>query len=384
MTATPRRPRILCVDDEQHVLDGLSRILRRSYEVEVARGGALAIYRLERRPYFEVVISDMRMPQVNGTKVLQAAREHMPDATRMLLTGQADVHDAAGAVNEGQIFRYLTKPCSPTELDRALQQAVEQHDLRVAQRQLIEETLTGSVRSIVELLAMANPMAFGRANRARELVVAVTRLIGFRDVWHMEMAALLSQIGVLTLPPELAQRLGEGGELTAAEEQLVDRLPHEALRVLGTIPRLDEVRETLSCLMLDFDGAPEDGPRGEQIPLGARLLRPILDLDRLMSRSIAPLEAVRRLEQRGGRYDPAVLTDLASLFQRGVANEPYVEMKLTEVREGMIFVADVRQPDGTLLIARRQKVTESLLDRIHSYWANLDTVNPVRVAPQPA
>jgi DNA-binding NtrC family response regulator len=131
MTTPARRPRILCVDDEQHVLDGLSRVLRRSYEVETVRGGAQALYRLERRPLLEVVISDMRMPQVNGTKVLAAAREHMPDATRLLLTGQADVHDAVGAVNEGQIFRYLTKPCRPSDLEKALHQAVEQYDLRV-------------------------------------------------------------------------------------------------------------------------------------------------------------------------------------------------------------------------------------------------------------
>lgn len=381
MTAPVRRPRILCVDDEQHVLDGLTRVLRRSYEVETVRGGMQALHRLERRPHFEVIISDMRMPGINGTKVLSAAREAMPDATRMLLTGQADVQDAIGAVNEGQIFRFLTKPCRPTELETALQHAVEQYDLRVAQRQVVQETLTGSIRALIEMLSIVNPTAFSRATRARELIVAVMHLIGFKDVWHMEMAAMLSQVGVLALPPDVATRLSEGRPLSDAEEELVAKMPEEALRILGDIPRLEEVREILTCLMYDFEALSGQPLRGEKIPLGARLLRPILDLDRLTSGGMKPLEAIQQLQARVDRYDPAVLADLATVYRRGHTNEPYIEMKLTEVQEGMTFVADVRMPDGTLLIARRQKVTEALLDRIHMFWSTIESVNPVRVAP---
>jgi response regulator RpfG family c-di-GMP phosphodiesterase len=378
---TSPRPRILCVDDEQHVLDGLSRILRRSYEVEVARGGVVALQRLQQRPHFAVVMSDMRMPGFNGTKVLKAAREQMPDATRVLLTGQADVQDAIGAVNEGHIFRYLTKPCRPTDLEAALQQAVEQHQLRIAQRELLEETLTGSVRGLVDLLAMAHPVAFGRATRARELVVALGGLIGFKDVWCIEMAAMLSQIGMLTLPADLAVRLAEGQPLSGEEEAQVGRMPQEALRVLQGIPRLDEVRTILHGLGLDFVGSPGQDPEGEAIPLGARILRPILDLDRLTSAGTSPVNAVRELQARTGLYDPAVLTDLGVILGRVAESESFVELQLTDVQVGMTFVRDVRMPDGTLLIARRQPVTEALLDRIHGYWAHIEAINPVRVAP---
>lgn len=378
---TTNKPRILCVDDEQHVLDGLSRVLRREYEVEVARGGGPALHRLREKPSFAVVMSDMRMPGINGTIVLKAAREQMPDATRLLLTGQADVKDAIGAINEGQIFRYLTKPCRPADLEIALQQAVEQHDLRIAQRQLLEETLTGSMRGLVELLALANPVAFGRASRARQLIADLARLIGFRDAWQMEMAAMLSQVGVLTLDPDLARRLAEGQALTDEEELAVERMPGHALRVLGDIPRLDEVRSILSALELGF-GTEGTGPTGEEIPLGARLLRAVLDFDRLTCRGLTPTVALEQLRGREGRYDLAVLADLGAIVKPDLVGEPFVEMPLREVREGMTFLADVRMPDGTLLIACRQLVTESLLDRIHSYWAGMDSLPPVRVALQ--
>jgi response regulator RpfG family c-di-GMP phosphodiesterase len=375
------RPRILCVDDEQHVLDGLSRVLRREYEVEVARGGGPALYRLAEKPLFAVIMSDMRMPGINGTMVLKAAREQMPDATRLLLTGQAEVKDAIGAVNEGQIFRYLTKPCKPSDLEVALRHAVEQHDLRISQRQLLEETLTGSMRGLVELLAMANPDAFGRAGRARQLIVALARLIGFRDVWQMELAAMLSQVGMLTLAPELLRRLADGASLTAEEERIVERMPRAALRVLGDIPRVDEVRDILAALDLRFVPEDESSPSGETIPLGARLLRVVLDYDRLTSRGLGPADAVAELRRREGHYDPAVLTDLATVLAREPAAEHYVAMRLRDVQVGMTFVADVRMPDGTLLIARQQQVTEALLDRIQSFWAGMDFLDPVRVVP---
>jgi response regulator RpfG family c-di-GMP phosphodiesterase len=299
----------------------------------------------------------------------------------VLLTGQADIQDAVAAINDGQIFRYLTKPCRPADLEAALQQAVEQHQLRIAQRELLEETLTGSVRGLVELLALANPVAFGRATRARETVVALAGLIGFKDVWCIEMAAMLSQIGMLTLPPDLATRLTEGQRLSAAEEAAVARVPQEALRVLQGIPRLDEVRAILETLTLDFAGPPTQAPQGELIPLGARILRPILDLDRRISAGMSPVNAVQDLERHPRLYDPAVLTDLKVILGRTTPEEDFVELQLTDVQVGMTFVRDVRMPDGTLLIARRQPVTEALLDRIHGYWAHIESINPVRVAP---
>jgi response regulator RpfG family c-di-GMP phosphodiesterase len=106
------KPRILCVDDEPMVLDGLSDVLRRSFDVRVASSGAEGLAMLkEQRREVAVVISDMRMPEMPGSIFLREARRVAPLAVRMLLTGYADHEAAIKAVNDGQIFRFLTKPC---------------------------------------------------------------------------------------------------------------------------------------------------------------------------------------------------------------------------------------------------------------------------------
>jgi response regulator RpfG family c-di-GMP phosphodiesterase len=377
---TASLPRILCVDDEAHVLDGLSRVLRHHFEVVTARGGMAGREQLEQDQSFLVVISDMRMPGIDGVGLLSAARRLVPDASRILLTGQADVRSAIAAVNEGRIYRFLTKPCPPQLLIAAIEQAVEQHRLVTAERVLLEQTLHQAVQALVEVLSLANPVAFGRASRARRLIGELATLIGFRDRWQMEMAAMLSQVGAIALPADLAERYYHGRDLSPAERERITRLPEVALGLIGAIPRLEEIQAILRHAGDHFAGGghPAQGDVGEEIPLGARLLRVVLDYDDLCSQGHAPEDAVSRLEARTGWYDPAVLADLRSIV--GVEGTRRVlELRLTEVRPGMVFVDDVRSGDGTLLVARGQEVTASLLHRIEAFWGDLAVAEPIRV-----
>ena len=119
-------PRILCVDDEQNVLDGLMRTLRTSYSVETALGGAAGLDKIRTTDSFAVIVSDYRMPHMSGAEFLAAAREIAPDAVRVLLTGQAGLDGAIAAVNEGHIFRFLTKPCPTDVLIKSLNGCVKQ------------------------------------------------------------------------------------------------------------------------------------------------------------------------------------------------------------------------------------------------------------------
>jgi response regulator RpfG family c-di-GMP phosphodiesterase len=375
----PIRPRVLCVDDEPHVLDGLARVLRRDYEIVGVPGGPAALGRLQDDRNFAVIVSDLRMPSLDGIAFITAAARIAPDATRILLTGFADVRSAIRAVNEGHVFRLLTKPCDPEVLRAALEHAVEQHRLVTAERELLERTLHGSVQMLIDLIAITHPVAFGRASRVRRIMGEVAALIGLRDRWQMEMAGMLSQVGVLTLPPALAARDGDGAELQAEEEALVARLPEVALRLIRDIPRLDEVREVLAHINDRFDGpVGEQTVAGAHIPLGARLLRAVLDFDRLCSQGHSASEAVARLRARIGWYDPDVLSDLVAVV--GVHGHREVrELRFQEVELGMEFVDDVRAGDGTLLVARGQEVTPSLLERMQDYWSDLELPGPVRV-----
>ncbi|MBK7350559.1 MAG: response regulator [Gemmatimonadetes bacterium] len=376
---TPPLPRVLCVDDERHVLEGLGRVLRREFEIVPAVGGAAAVALLQGDHGFDVVLSDMRMPGVDGIAVLGAARRLVPDATRVLLTGHADLRSAIAAVNEGQIFRFLTKPCPPEVLGAALGQAVAQHRLVVSERELLERTLKGSVQALLDVLGLANPVALGRAARARRLIGALATLIGFRDRWQMEMAAMLSQVGAIALPAATAERLAAGARLSPEEEAQVADMPAVALRLIAEIPRLDEIRAILGHVHLRYaGGTAEPLVRGDDIPLGARMLAVVLAYDRLTSGGHAAAEALARLQAHQGWYDPAMLADLATVTGAEAGRE-ILELRLQDVKLGMIFVDDVRTAEGTLLVARGQEVTPGLLGRVENYWSALELPAPVRV-----
>ena len=173
--------RILCVDDEPRVLEGLSLHLRRNYDVVTAESGADGLQAIKDKGPFAVALSDMRMPRMDGTAFLKAVRELAPDTVRMLLTGQADLQSTIDAVNKGQIFRFLTKPCPSQQLMGAFEAATEQYRLVMAERVLLEQTLHGSIKALTDILALSNPVAFGSATRIKKYAGDLARHLGIGD-----------------------------------------------------------------------------------------------------------------------------------------------------------------------------------------------------------
>ncbi|MCP4965099.1 MAG: response regulator [bacterium] len=129
------RPRVVCVDDEPRVLKGLRRRIGRDYDVATAESGPEALTLMRSAEPFQVIISDMRMPGMTGAQFLAQARTEFPDTVRILLTGQSDLDDAILAINDGHVFRFLSKPCPPEVLMPALEEGVEHYRLIQAERE---------------------------------------------------------------------------------------------------------------------------------------------------------------------------------------------------------------------------------------------------------
>ena len=171
---------VLCVDDEPQVLEGLRMHLKEYYKVHLATSGPEGLEKLLNHKNIAVILSDMRMPEMDGAKFLNAARTAAPEAVRMLLTGYADIQSAIAAVNEGQIFRFISKPCPPDQLLSVFEAAVTQHRLIVAEKVLLQRTLLGCVESMVKVLSLTKPAAFGRALRLRSKVHGIVRHLHWR------------------------------------------------------------------------------------------------------------------------------------------------------------------------------------------------------------
>jgi len=350
------RPVILCVDDEPHVLDALRDTLHRHFTVLATTNGFEAFRILAEQPV-EAMLSDMRMPSLDGPTLLTMAREQAPDVTRVVLTGHAELQDAVSAVNDGEIFRFLMKPCAADALITALNAAVRQHRLILSERVLLAETLRGAVRVISEVLALASPEAFGRAARIRYYSLALSSALELEDVWHIETAALLSQMGAVALDPGLVARLARGEHLEPAEALQIDDLPRVALNLLGDIPRLDDVRDVLGYLTVSHHDVSTGGT-----PLGARIVRIANDYDLLESQGADPMTAIAELRAGGRRYDQELVDQFADTL--GVRGAQERVIPVSELEVGMILAEDVVSPQNVIRLARGTIVSPTVLDRL--------------------
>jgi len=309
---------------------------------------------------------------MDGVTLLSAVRNLAPDTVRVLLTGYADLEAAIAAVNEGNIFRFLNKPCPTEVLLRALGSSVDQHRLIMAERVLLEQTLRGSLKTLTEILALVNPVAFGRAIRARRLINELAALEKVSDPWQAEIAAMLAQIGWVTLPTETTQKLYQGAALDPCEQAVVDNLPTLTEQLLANIPRLEPVREILHYKDKHYDGQglPHNSIRGDAIPWGARALKAVSDLDILESQGYSVEVALDTMRVRIGWYDPTVLEAIARLQGDKPRDATVIKVPLPAVQPGMTFAEDVKTRSGVLLIARGQEVTPSLVVRIKNLALN--------------
>jgi response regulator RpfG family c-di-GMP phosphodiesterase len=372
------RPRILCVDDEPHVLDALRDILRRNFDVRVATGGEEALAILGEDPDgFAVVISDMRMPGMSGSDFLRAARAVAPDAVRMLLTGHADLEAAIRAVNGARLFRFMTKPCDSGELVQSCAAALEQHRLQIAERVLLEQTLRGAVDALAEVLALTNPAAFGCAGRVKAVAGKLARALELPNAWEVEVAAMLAHIGAVTLPQATAEKLYAGLPLTDEEASMAARVPGVTRRLLRRIPRLEGVLEILDT----YQATPRADSGGEERPgpVGALVLRVAVDYDELESQGATPTVALGAMQSRG-RYEPRVLFALGRLVGVAPGASAVREVGVADLTVGMRLADDAHSSTGVLLVARGQHVSEQLIERLRNLSPGV-VREPLRVFP---
>ncbi len=230
--------KILFVDDEQSVLDGYKRLLHRQFEVDIAVCGEDGLVAIRDHGPYAVVISDMRMPGMNGTQFLTQVRQNATDTIRMLLTGYTDLDAAMNAVNEGNIFRFLTKPCEKETLAKAIMAGLEQHRLLAAEKELLEKTLMGSIKVLTDVLSAASPEAFSRSMRIARYVRHLVAKSNLNSPWRFEVAAMLSQLGCVTLDSDLIRSSYVGDNLTPEDRARFGAHPEVARALLANIPRL--------------------------------------------------------------------------------------------------------------------------------------------------
>lgn len=359
-TPTTGKPQVLCVDDEPEFLQGIALHLHKKYEVLQATSGIAALQLLETtKP--AVIISDMRMPGMDGAQLLAQAHAKMPRTSRILLTGYADMNAAASAVNDGQIFRFLVKPCPPAALLKAVEAGVEQHRILEAEKVLLEQTLRGVVKALADVLALLDPRGFGRCASVKDIALALANATK-RDLgWQLEVAATFAHVGLASLPSATAERVARAARLTPEESAMVERLPALVEQIVRNIPRLEEVAAIVAALEHSWS----DG--GEHVPAGARILRLAIDAAAVEAAGMDPSASVEVLRMRAGRYEPALIEALAEM--RGARASRVVSVTPAQLDIGMVLADDLKGRGGVLIVPRGTEVTAPLLERVRNFPA---------------
>lgn len=364
--------KILFVDDDPAVLDGYRRSLHREFEIEIAIGAEQGLAVLQERGPFAIVVSDMRMPGMNGVQFLSQVRQFTPHTIRMILTGFSDIEAALAAVNEGEVFRFLTKPCEKNVLAKALTTALVQFQLVTAEKELLENTLMGAIKVLTDVLAAVNPEAFGRSMRITRCVRQLVQKFNLPAPWRFETAALLSQLGCITLDPETIQAAYAGAPMSAEDRTRFDAHPCVAKDLLLSIPRLEPIAWMISQQLAkapSTDARRETADSADSVVLGAKLLKLAVALDNLRMKGLSHVDAVTQLRQRAAEFGRPVVEALATIEPES-SSMNLRKIPVHKLAAGMILQQEVRSNTGVLLVAKGQEVTHTLLMRLESFSAS--------------
>lgn len=413
---------ILCVDDEPHILSALRRLFRtQGYETLCAGSAREGLDLLTGHPV-DVVISDMRMPGVDGVKFLEQARLACPQAVRMLLTGYADVAQIMGAVNRGEIYRYITKPWDDTEIVLVVRHALERsmlerekrrlealtrhqneqlrqlnqgleaqvaertaqlkdaHDDLMASNEKLKRSFLTSIRVFSSIIELRSAHLAGHSRRVADLARRLAQRMGMdaQEVQQVFVAGLLHDIGKIGFPDtllELPVSMMNGDQLNWYREY-----PARGQRLLMPLEDLAEAAALVRAHQERFDGEGyPDRLAGLDIPLGARILALASDYDNLQIGVLARGRLSREqaaalvVERRGKRYDPAVVAAFVELTTgRSAAPEgpPDRELRVAALRPGMRTARDLVMRDGQLLLSADHVLTERLIAQIADFEAS--------------
>lgn len=382
-------PHILMVDDELNVLEAFERNLRKSYAIDVALGGEQGLAFIEKskgKPYF-VIIADMQMPGMNGIEFLSKAEVKTPDTTRIMLTGNADQKTAVDAVNQGHVFRFLNKPCSIDILSLTIEAGIKQFRLVTAERELLEKTLNGSIKALTDILSVVEPQSF---TRSQVLVEYTRKFIASHPVynkWELEIAAMVSQIGGITIPSNISAKARAGTTLSTQELELWNRIPLIGCKLLAHIPRLEMVAQIVLYQGKNFDGSgfPSDVCSGEKIPISSRILKVLSDLILLESKGASKMVAFENMRKRQGWYDPKILDATYNCFtaegvETSESKGTSIPVSVKDLHLGHILAANLETVDDVLIVPKGVQISQALLEKIKNFAEMNQIKEPVYIS----
>ena len=370
--------KILLVDDDVSLLEAMQRNLEDQFRLQIATSAVAGLQLVNKEGPFSVVISDMRMPGVDGIQFLRQIMQASPKTIRIMLTGDAYIENAINAVNEGHIFRFMTKPCSEDVMRKVLFAALQQYEMIIMEKELLEKTLRGAIAMLCEILAATNPLAFSRTMRVQFYASELATLMNLSDLWQYDIAALLSQIGCVTLPADTLEKVYAREELSVQEAEMFKKHPEVAQKLVFKIPRLENVSCMIALQNVSFKQLEADTRKlDHSVIIGAQILRTATDFDMLLLRGMTQEDAVKLMRNSPGIYNP-VLLNLVQTIKPLEVTEITRMVRISALHRGMILAEDIRSKSGLLIALKGQNVDDTVVRCLQNYSARQQIKPEVR------
>ncbi|WP_422374923.1 HD domain-containing phosphohydrolase [Roseibium sp.] len=376
---------IVVADPDENVKKGFQRLFSSHKNVVCFSESDPALLFLKQNPGTSVVFSCFNLPGRGGTAFLRAAETLAPQATRIMLTREKSAEAIKKTLNEGHAFMYLEKPCQPTELVTAMETALTHHRQLAKDRALLERTLAGSVKLLIDMLALFHPEAFRRTAIVRKQALKLAKALGLKKTWELEMAVMLSPLGEALLPKQILARYRAARSLTEQERDVLDRAPAQSRELLKNIPQLEKVSEYLYLSGCGYDGSgfPKDGPTGQDIPLVSRILKLLTDLWYASPESGPDAASFEALTINWRKYDPKLLELARNVLMDDVpeARRKHVaQCYIRSLRPGDILVDDaLTESSHELVLSRGHLLTPTTIRRLEHFHQTAGVRQPIRV-----
>lgn len=356
-------------------------LLRKEFDVTTASSGQEALELMSSEPDWDIVMSDMRMPGMDGAQLLSKAREMAPNTVRILLTGQADTESAISAVNDGQVFRFMSKPCSPMALRKVLGEAADHRNLLTAEKKVLESTLSQSLLVLSEVLGTVHPLAALRCERLRGVVQHLCQFLKIDGGWQLDLAAALSHLGCIPLPGPLVRSGIRSEELSESDQRAWDEHPEWGAELIAAVPRLQAVSHIIRNQRTK---PPEEWVKRPltEWPIdvfGAEVIRTTLDYLVALSKRDSVQDVLASMG-RDRSYQAALIEALADVPAVDTSGQER-SIKATDLRAGMTLLEDLNAKGGLTLACAGATVSHTLVRLAQNFSARDELQEPFRIQP---
>ena len=375
------RTAILLVEDDADYAALFRAQLPENYDLTTVSSAEDGLASIAAGESFNIVVSDYDLPGMNGIDFLEKVREVAPQSVRIMMTGHADLAGATEAINKGNVFRYLVKSAHRSDLFAALADARNHYMLEKSQQELLEHTLSGAIKLMIEMLSMTYPVVFGRSRKIRARARAIATRLNIEQSWEIDVAALLSHVGCITLPRDLVKKWIEGEELSKQELETIGHHSDVGRNLLMKIPRLENVANAVGNLgkfNLSTTGVMplRKAPRTDML---TSILQAAQEFELFLAGGITEAEALDRLHQESGKkYYTEVLAALRAEILKAKVGHIVVEIPVSKLAAGMIAADDIRNSSGYVLIPRDHEVSEVERIRVTNI-AEKAPIGPIRI-----